>query len=126
MISERIQNAFPVVKDLEQRPIEFQQLKQYRVVGEGQYGKVRLVVHRKTGEKYALKIIQKNAVRDLKTVEHIIMERRILSHLSGRNFLVGFHGAFQDQCALYLLMVICHFSLFVTLLSVFVGLDTWW
>eukprot|EP00210_Caulerpa_lentillifera_P000268 g261.t1 len=103
-VSERVLNAFSVEQENKENEIEFHQLKQYRVVGEGQYGKVRLVTHEKTGKHFALKIIQKSAVKDIKTVEHIIMERKVLSTLSGKNFLVGFQGAFQDNHALYLLM----------------------
>lgn len=104
-ISDRVLNAFSQDKKNEKTQIAFHDLEQHRVVGEGQYGKVRLVVHKHTGQKYALKSIQKSAVKDLKTVEHIIMERKVLSKVSGNRFLVGFQGAFQDEAYLYLLMV---------------------
>eukprot|EP00210_Caulerpa_lentillifera_P004088 g3900.t1 len=103
-ISDRILHALPVEKRNEKTQVAFHDLEQYRVVGEGQYGKVRLVVHKHTRQEFALKSIQKSAVKDIKTVEHIIMERKVLSKLSGKNFLVGFHGAFQDNSSLYLLM----------------------
>lgn len=120
-LSNRVLDAFPL--NYEQPEIQFRDLTQLRVVGEGEYGAVRLVVHEPTQKQYALKIMSKAAIRDTKTAEHIIMERKILVVLDQMNFLVGLRGAYQDASCLYLLMVR---SLSKTPKTCCVGLGSGW
>ena len=102
-LSSRIINAEPT--NYEGPEICFRDLKQHRVVGEGEFGSVRLVTHKTTGSQYALKTMQKAAIRDNKNAEHIIMERKVLTRLANRKFLVSLQGAYQDEQSIYFLMV---------------------
>ena len=102
-LSSRIINAEPI--NYEGPDICFKDLKQHRVVGEGEFGSVRLVTHKTTGTQYALKSMQKAAIRDSKNAEHVIMERKVLTRLANRNFLVSLQGAYQDETSIYFLMV---------------------
>jgi len=101
-LSRRVVDALPLT--YEEPKIPFKDLNQHRVVGEGEYGAVRFVTHRSTGEQFALKIMHKAAIKDTKTAEHVIMERKMLVRLDGNNFLVGLRGAYQDERSIYLLM----------------------
>jgi len=101
-LSRRVVDALPLT--YEGPEIAFRDLHQHRVVGEGEYGAVRFVTHRSSGKQFALKIMHKAGIKDTKTAEHVIMERKMLVRLDGNNFLVGLRGAYQDERSIYLLM----------------------
>ena len=50
----------------------------HKLLGQGTYGKVLLVLHRKTGKYYAMKVLKKKAIRQFGQVGHTLSERRIL------------------------------------------------
>jgi cGMP-dependent protein kinase 1 len=56
----------------------FTDLQFHRVVGKGQFGAVRLVTHKVSGEAFALKTIYKQPISDGKQVEHIINEITVM------------------------------------------------
>lgn len=58
--------------------VNFKDLRFHRVVGRGQFGSVRLVTHKHTGEAMALKTMYKQPITDGKQVEHIINELTVL------------------------------------------------
>jgi len=49
-----------------------------KLLGEGTYGKVLLVLHKKTGKYYAMKVLKKKNIRKFGQVGHTLSERRIL------------------------------------------------
>ena len=52
-----------------------------KVLGEGTYGKVLLVLHKKTGKYYAMKVLKKKQIRKFNQVDHTLSERRILERM---------------------------------------------
>ena len=58
--------------------VSFQDLRLHRVVGRGQFGSVRMVTHKQTGEALALKTMYKQPISDGKQVEHIINELTVM------------------------------------------------
>jgi len=49
-----------------------------RIIGEGTFGKVRLGYHTLTGEKIAVKILEKDRITDVADVERVAREIHIL------------------------------------------------
>ena len=49
-----------------------------KTIGEGTFGKVKLGIHKLTSEKVAIKILEKNKLKDTKDVERISRELLIL------------------------------------------------
>ncbi len=74
----------PILKHLEYRIqlqntfVKMSDLRVERVVGQGTFGTVKLVHHRETKTRYALKCVKKVVVRDCKQEVNVIMEREIL------------------------------------------------
>ncbi|KAJ3010893.1 UNVERIFIED_CONTAM: hypothetical protein HDU68_001918 [Siphonaria sp. JEL0065] len=49
-----------------------------RAIGKGAFGKVKIVQHKKTLEKHALKYINKEQCIKMKAVDNILQERKLL------------------------------------------------
>ncbi|KAI9203324.1 kinase-like domain-containing protein [Polychytrium aggregatum] len=73
------------------------------VIGKGAFGKVRVVQHKKTHKYYALKYIDKERCVKSRSVENIIMERRLLERISSP-FVCNLRYAFQDEEHLYMVL----------------------
>ncbi|CAD5207109.1 unnamed protein product [Bursaphelenchus okinawaensis] len=79
-----------------------------KVLGKGAYGKVFLV--RKIGGSdhgiyYAMKVLKKERVASKqKSLEHALMERKVLIQLRGCPFLVNMIYAFQSESKLHIIM----------------------
>lgn len=56
-----------------------------KTLGEGTFGKVRLGTHILTGEKVAVKVLEKSKIKDKKDVERINREIKILKKLHHPN-----------------------------------------
>jgi cGMP-dependent protein kinase len=82
--------------------LHFRDLELHRVVGTGQFGLVRLVRHRPTGQAFALKVVAKAPLTEGKQVEHVLNERAVAGSCD-HPFLVRLAGAYQDAAHLYLL-----------------------
>lgn len=67
-----------------------------RSVGKGAFGKVRVVKHRQTRQEFALKYINKAKCIQMKAVENIIQERRLLEEINCP-FVCNLRYAFQDD-----------------------------
>ncbi|KAL3902059.1 MAG: hypothetical protein SGCHY_000093 [Lobulomycetales sp.] len=74
-----------------------------RSLGKGAFGKVRVVQHPRTGEAYALKYIDKARCIEMKAVENIIAERKLLEEISS-TFVVNLRYAFQDAINMYMVI----------------------
>ncbi|KAI6207738.1 Ribosomal protein S6 kinase [Aphelenchoides besseyi] len=79
-----------------------------RVLGKGAYGKVFLVKKiggSDNGQFYAMKVIKKERlIAKQKTLEHALMERKVLERLRGCPFLVNMCYAFQSESKLHIVM----------------------
>lgn len=71
-------------------------------VGEGSFGRVRIVKYKPFGTWYALKIMKKHDIVKLRQVEHIKSEVSILNSVF-HPFIVNLLGHLQDEKKLYLL-----------------------
>ena len=71
------------------------------VVGQGGFGKVWRVQHKKSGMSLAMKEMKKAAVINRRSVSAILNELKLLAHLS-HSFLINAHYAFQDSQYLYI------------------------
>jgi len=56
-----------------------------KALGEGTFGKVKLGTHILTGEKVAVKVLEKSRIKDKKDVERISREIKILKQLHHPN-----------------------------------------
>ncbi|CAO3658150.1 unnamed protein product [Rhizopus microsporus] len=74
-----------------------------RSVGKGAFGKVRVVQHKSTKKLYALKYINKTKCIQMKAVENIISERKLLEQIDC-NLIVNMRYAFQDDENLFMVL----------------------
>ncbi|KZV94712.1 kinase-like protein [Exidia glandulosa HHB12029] len=68
----------------------------HRAVGKGAFGKVRVVEHKRDGQLYALKYINKKSIIAMKAVKNTVQERRLLEEIN-HTFIVNMRFAFQDD-----------------------------
>ena len=74
-----------------------------KVIGKGTFGKVKLAIHKKTGEKVAIKILEKSKIQDQGDRERISREIHILKIIRHPN-IVQLYEIFEDEEKLYLIM----------------------
>ena len=70
-----------------------------RIIGTGTFGKVYLAIL--NGKGFALKMLHKKKIIELKQIDHIKNEKNILAGVQ-HPFIVNLVGAFQDKLNLYL------------------------
>jgi len=73
------------------------------VIGQGSFGKVVQVRHKKTGQIYAMKMLNKRSIVERGEVEHTKAEKEILQTVK-HPFLMCLHYSFQTPDKLYLVM----------------------
>lgn len=76
------------------------------VIGKGAYGKVLLVKKKSNQTLYAMKILKKNHLRQLKQVKNTLTERKILETVN-HPFIVRMNYAFQSESKLFLVLDYC-------------------
>jgi serine/threonine protein kinase len=74
-----------------------------RTIGKGTFGKVKLGVHTLTGEKVAVKILEKEKIKDSSDVERVSREIKILKQVNNPN-IVKLYEIIETQKQLYLIM----------------------
>ncbi|KAJ1454783.1 kinase-like domain-containing protein [Pelagophyceae sp. CCMP2097] len=74
-----------------------------RTLGQGAFGRVKLVAHATTGAAYALKSQSKQAIVENSLQEHVLMERDILMQLDSP-FIIKLVSSFQDSKYIYFLL----------------------
>ena len=74
-----------------------------RTIGKGTFGKVKLGIHTLTGEKVAVKILEKDKIKDSSDVERVSREIKILKQVSNPN-IVKLYEIIETQKQLYLIM----------------------
>ncbi|KAI8067991.1 kinase-like domain-containing protein [Gongronella butleri] len=74
-----------------------------RSVGKGAFGKVRVVQHKRSKQLFALKYINKARCIQMRAVENIISERRLLEKIN-MGLIVNLRYAFQDDENLFMVL----------------------
>jgi serum/glucocorticoid-regulated kinase 2 len=74
------------------------------LLGEGAFGKVLMVRHRKSGKIFAMKILRKSEVVRSDKPRQAIKERQILELIGDQPFVVRLYQSFQDEENLYLIL----------------------
>ncbi|KAH0482201.1 MAG: uncharacterized protein KVP18_000135 [Porospora cf. gigantea A] len=98
----------PMLSHLEERirlqdtRIVFSDLDTVRVAGRGTFGTVKLVRHRPTGSRYALKCVKKEMVIKLRQQNQISRERELMSE-NDHPFIVRLVRTFKDEKFIYFL-----------------------
>ncbi|KAI9271378.1 kinase-like domain-containing protein [Sporodiniella umbellata] len=72
-----------------------------KLIGQGAFGKVRIVQHKKTKKQYALKYMDKSICLKQRAVDNILSERTILGRIH-HAFITNLRYAFQDDDTLFL------------------------
>lgn len=83
--------------------LNFADLDQRNTLGTGTFGRVRLVVHRPTGNVYALKALQKAQIVALNQQKNVIREKEILAVVN-HPFVIKLYQTFKDAHRLYMLL----------------------
>lgn len=78
-----------------------------RELGRGQFGVTYLCTEKTTGRNYACKSIAKSKLLDERDVNDLRRESLILQHLTGQPNIVEFHGAYEDNRNVHLVMELC-------------------
>ena len=76
------------------------------LLGRGSFGEVYLVEHKKTNEKYAMKVLDKNRIAEQNIFKYAMTERNVLS-IVHNPFIVKLNYAFQTNDKLFLLLDYC-------------------
>eukprot|EP01090_Pellita_catalonica_P015717 TRINITY_DN4307_c0_g1_i1.p1 TRINITY_DN4307_c0_g1~~TRINITY_DN4307_c0_g1_i1.p1 ORF type:complete len:444 (-),score=81.69 TRINITY_DN4307_c0_g1_i1:1204-2535(-) len=78
------------------------------VLGKGAFGKVKLGTVKATGQKFAVKVIQKQDLLEKKKTQAIVFrERELLHHLGRHPLVVTLHYTFQSPTSLFFVMDYC-------------------
>lgn len=78
-----------------------------KLLGRGQFGNTYIATEISTGEKVAVKVIEKSKMLLRVAVEDVKREVKIMSALSGHENVVQFHEAFEDDDSVYIVMELC-------------------
>lgn len=74
-----------------------EQFEVLKLLGQGSFGKVKLVRDTKTGELFAMKCLSKEAIRGRKQIQHIKNEKSILEKFQAKDFCCNLHESLQDE-----------------------------
>ncbi|KAI3665374.1 hypothetical protein L6452_43998 [Arctium lappa] len=78
-----------------------------KLLGHGQFGYTYVAIDKSTGDRVAVKKIDKNKMLLPIAVEDVKREVKILRALSGHENVVQFHNAFEDNSFVYIVMELC-------------------
>jgi len=76
------------------------------LLGKGSFGEVYQVVHRPTGQTYAMKVLRKSKIFGRNLIRYAMTERNLLSYIR-HPFIVRLHYAFQTSTCLVLVLHYC-------------------
>lgn len=77
-----------------------------KALGKGTFGKVKLATHLLTNEKVAIKILEKNRIKDKKDIERISREIKILKKVRHPN-VIQLYEIIETDKELFLIMEFC-------------------
>lgn len=83
--------------------LSFSELEQRATLGTGTFGRVKLVLHRKTNRVFALKMLQKHQIVALKQQVNIMNEKDILWCVD-HPFVIKLYDTYKDRDRLYMLL----------------------
>ena len=63
---------------IESQKVVLEQFDPIKVIGEGSYGKVMLVLHKPSRKYYALKTLRKDKIKQSKQITHVKSERKLI------------------------------------------------
>jgi len=78
-------------------------LEQHRILGEGSFGRVRLVVHKASNQTYALKGLYKGQIIQFQQVEHVLAEKRIM-YQCHHPFVLGVVATFNRDEEVHMML----------------------
>ncbi|CAH9119339.1 unnamed protein product [Cuscuta epithymum] len=78
-----------------------------KLLGHGQFGYTYVAIDKSTGDRVAVKKIEKNKMLLPIAVEDVKREVKILKALTGHENVVHFHNAFEDADYVYIVMELC-------------------
>ncbi|KAM7251381.1 hypothetical protein ACFE04_023264 [Oxalis oulophora] len=78
-----------------------------KLLGHGQFGYTYVAIHNLTGDRVAVKRIDKNKMVLPIAVEDVKREVKILKELAGHENVVQFYNAFDDDSYVYIVMELC-------------------
>nr|AIZ68218.1 calcium-dependent protein kinase 28-like protein [Albuca bracteata] len=78
-----------------------------KLLGHGQFGYTFVATDKRTGDRVAVKRIEKNKMILPIAVEDVKREVKILKALKGHENVVHFHNAFEDDSYVYIVMELC-------------------
>ena len=82
---------------------ELSNYKYIKNIGEGTFGKVKLAIHKLTGEKVAIKVLQKNLITDPKQYERIQNEIKYLKLLNHPN-IIKIYEVIENDSSFFIIM----------------------
>ena len=82
---------------------ELSNYKYIKTIGEGTFGKVKLAVHTLTGEKVAIKILQKNLIKDKNEYNRIEKEIKYLKLFNHPN-IIQIYEVIESSSSFYIIM----------------------
>ena len=77
-----------------------------KALGKGTFGKVKMASHTLTGEKVAVKILEKSRIKDKKDIERISREIKILKKVRHPN-IIQLYEIIETESELFLIMEYC-------------------
>jgi len=83
--------------------LSFSDLDQKATLGTGSFGRVKLVLHRPTGDVFALKALQKSMIVAMRQQKNVIREKEILAVVD-HPFVIRLYQTFKDAHRLYMLL----------------------
>ncbi|ELP92770.1 hypothetical protein EIN_371920 [Entamoeba invadens IP1] len=89
-----------------EQPITMNDFDIVTLLGKGAFGKVLLVKYKRTGEMFALKMVEKKKVIEMDELEHTMTERNILMKVK-HPFLVNLYYSFQTTTHLHYVIDYC-------------------
>jgi len=97
----------PVHTQAEEKPKTIGHYVLSKTIGEGTFGKVKLSTHTLTGEKVAIKILEKDKITDVNDVERVAREIHILKLIRHPN-IIQLYEIIETPKQLYLVMEYCN------------------
>lgn len=85
------------------------------ILGQGAFGLVQIVKHKKTGETYALKTLSKSLIVEYGLESHVVDERRVMHSIDHPSLLKMFNSYWDDKCVYFLLELCLGGELFTIL-----------
>jgi|TARA_B110000285_G_C15133213_1_gene625049 serine/threonine protein kinase len=91
-------------EEVKKKKFQMNEFKIIKHLGAGSFGQVKLVLHNKSRQYFALKCLTKENIRGKKQIQHILNERDILAKFKKADFCCNIHESLQDTQHLYMVL----------------------